>query len=380
MLKILHIIIGLDVGGAEIALKRLVASHEGNRNYRHKVISLTDIGAIGKQLQNLDFEVYALGMRTVFDIPRVTWKLARLIHANQPCIVQSWMYHADLIGGIVARLVGCNKVIWGVRNTDLFSNNGVSKTTGWIMKMCAVLSSYIPHTIVCVAHRAKLVHADAGYARSKLTVISNGFEADVYEPKLSIRDSIRRSINVPIDALVIGSIGRFNEYKDHRSFISAAANLASIDSRVYFLLAGRDVDSSNVNIMHWIKETDYADRFRLLGERSDVPAILAAMDIFCLHSKSEGFPNVLGEAMCAGLPSVATDVGDVAVLLGEGGLVVSPHDTEALTQSLLTMAQYSSETRTLFGKIARTRIKENYSMCAIKQDYEELYQKVMSTC
>ena len=377
-MKILHVIIGLNVGGAELMLKRLVALHIDNPDYHHSVVSLCDIGKIGQQLSELGIKVEAFGLRSIVQFPRVFFQLFRVIRSQRPDIVQTWMYHADLIGGLAARLAGCRKVIWGIRNTDLFSSNGISQTTCWIMKLCAVLSDFVPHTILCVANRAKTAHANAGYALNKMIVLSNGFDVEAYKPELGVRHFIRKSLNVPSDALIVGSIGRFNEYKDHRGFVLAAAKLAAVDNRIYFLLVGRDVDSNNATIIQWIEETGYANRFILLGERSDVPAVLAAMDIFCLHSKSEGFPNVLGEAMCAGLPSVVTDVGDAAVLLGEAGLVVSPKDAEALMQGLLAVVQYSPESRALLGNIACNRIKDNYSIDIIKRQYEDLYQKVVN--
>jgi glycosyltransferase involved in cell wall biosynthesis len=342
-------------------------------------VSLGGVGVVGQQLRELGTEVTTLGLNSVFQLPGVFFRLVKLIRSQHPDIVQTWMYHADLIGGLAALLAGCRKVIWGIRNTDLLLGAGVSQTTGWVMKLCALLSGFVPHTILCVAHRAKTVHADAGYAREKLTVISNGFDVETYRSRLNVRYRIRQSFNVPSDALIIGSIGRFNGYKDHRNFVLAAENLALADSGAYFLMVGRDIDSNNVALMQWIKETSYADRFRLLGERTDVPDILAAMDIFCLHSKSEGFPNVLGEAMCTGLPSVVTDVGDAGVLLGDSGLVVSPQDPQGLAQGLLTLIQSSPETRASLGDIARKRIEENYSIEAIKRQYEEMYQKVMNT-
>ena len=247
------------------------------------------------------------------------------------------------------------------------------------MRLCALLSSLVPHTILCVAHRAMVVHLDKGYARNKMTVIGNGFDVETYKSDLNSRSRIRQSLNLPTSALIVGSIGRFNEYKDYHSFILSAAKLATVGVRAYFLMAGRDVDSNNSTIMSWIEETGFADHFILLGERSDVPDILAAIDIFCLHSISEGFPNVLGEAMCVGLPSVVTDVGDAALLLGDAGLVVPPRDTEALTQGLLNLIQVSSEHRAFLGNIARRRIEENYSIARVARQYEDLYQKVMNT-
>jgi len=374
--KVLHVIIGLDVGGAELMLKRLVELHINNPRYSHTVVSLSDVGVVGQQLRELGVEVIALGFNSFFQLPRIFFSLVRLVRCQRPDIVQTWMYHADLIGGLAARLAGCRRVIWGVRNTDLFPGSGVSKTTGWTMKLCAILSGFIPHKILCVARQTKITHADAGYALKKMTVIPNGFDVDAYKPDLDIRHRIRHSLNVSPDTLIIGSVGRFNEYKDHRSFVLALASLASAYSKTRFLLVGRDVDSDNVTLMRWIEETGHADRFILLGERSDMPAIFASMDIFCLHSKSEGFPNVLGEAMCMGLPSVATDVGDAGILLGDAGLLVSPQDPEALMQALLSLIQSSPDARESLGNIARERIKKNYSIEGMKHQYEDLYQKV----
>jgi glycosyltransferase involved in cell wall biosynthesis len=376
--KVLHVIIGLDVGGAELMLKRLIASYINDSRYSHTVVSLSEVGVVGQQLRELGVEVVALGLSSFFQLPRVFFHLVKLVRCQRPDIVQTWMYHADLIGGLAARLAGCRKVIWGVRNTDFFPGRGVSKTTGWVMKLCAILSDFVPHTILCVARQAKITHADAGYAMKKMTVIPNGFDVESYKPGLDIRNRIRRSLNVSPDTLVIGSVGRFNEYKDHRNFILALASLASTDSKTCFLLVGRDVDSDNVTLMRWIEETGHVDRFKLLGERSDMLAIFASMDIFCLHSKSEGFPNVLGEAMCMGLPSVVTDVGDAGMLLGDAGLVVSPQDSEALMQGLLTLIQSSPEARMSLGNIARERIKRNYSIESVRRQYEDLYQKVLS--
>jgi glycosyltransferase involved in cell wall biosynthesis len=376
--KIVHVIICLDVGGAELMLKRLTALYVSDPRYSHTVVSLSEVGVIGKQLRELGVEVVALGLNSFFQLPKVFFRLVKLFRCQRPDIVQTWMYHADLIGGLAARLAGCRKVIWGIRNTDLYPGRGVSQSTGWVMKLCAILSGFVPHTILCVARQAKITHAEAGYAMKKMTVIPNGFDVDSYQPELDIRNRIRLSLNVSPDTLVIGSVGRFNEYKDHRNFILALASLASVDSKTCFLLVGRDVDSDNVILMRWIEETGYADRFKLLGERSDMPAIFSSMDIFCLHSKSEGFPNVLGEAMCMGLPSVVTDVGDAGMLLGDAGLIVSPQDPEALMQGLLTLIQSSPEARVSLGNIARERIMANYSIEGVKRQYEDLYQKVMS--
>jgi glycosyltransferase involved in cell wall biosynthesis len=372
----MHIIIGLNVGGAELMLKRLVASHIDSEEYNHTVVSLGSVGPVGRQLQELGIEVIALQMNSFFHLPRVFIYLFRLIRNRRPDVVQTWMYHADLIGGCIARLAGCNKVIWNIRNTDLFYGKGVSKVTFVIMKLCAFLSRIIPSVIICVAQKAKLTHFNSGYFLNKMIVIPNGFDIKIFKPNLFASREIRQSLQISKDALVVGSIGRFNEYKDHYTFILAAKKVAEMHENTVFMLAGREVDSNNTDLMHWIEVSGNSENFVLLGEREDVPDILASMDIFCLHSKSEGFPNALGEAMSVGLPSVVTDVGDASILLGESGLIVAAQNVDDLTQGLLSMIKFSTEKRALLGDGARKRIHDKYSMDCIVSKYESLYKKV----
>ncbi|MGI0013727.1 MAG: glycosyltransferase, partial [Nitrososphaera sp.] len=149
MTQVVHVIIGLNVGGAELMLKRLIESHQDNPKYRHSVISITLVGKVGTQLQEIGVEVRALGMCSLMDIPRVLLQLVRMIRAERPDIVQTWMYHADLLGGLAARLAGNRRVIWGVRTTDVES--GGKRVTLWVRQVCAWLSRRLPYKIVCAA-------------------------------------------------------------------------------------------------------------------------------------------------------------------------------------------------------------------------------------
>ena len=156
-MNVLHVIIGLNVGGAELMLKRLIGEHQGNPNYHHSVISLTTVGKVGAQLQEMGVEVRALEMRSALDIPRVLWQLVRLIRAARPTIVQTWMYHADLLGGVATRLAGNSKVIWGVRGSAI-PQSGLSMTK-MVVTLCSWTSHFLPNAIVCCAESVRIAHA-----------------------------------------------------------------------------------------------------------------------------------------------------------------------------------------------------------------------------
>jgi glycosyltransferase involved in cell wall biosynthesis len=373
--KLVIIITSLSVGGAELMLFKLLRKIN-LKKFKPTVISLTSYGEIGSRINGLGIPVHSVELSPNLSIFIKLIRFLKLLKDLKPDIIHTWMYHSDLIGGIAAKIIGCDNILWSIRCTDILTD-GVSKNTRYIRKICAGLSNIIPTNIICVAHKAKKVHVKIGYDYQKMIVLGNGFDLNLFKYDLDSRVKIRESLNIKAGSLVIGSIGRFNNYKDHHNFIMAAQHLTLLKRKVYFLMIGRDVDINNYSLKSWIEEVGNPNRFKLLGEQREIVKLLSAMDIFCLHSKSEGFPNVLGEAMCMGLPSVVTNVGDSALLLGNSGVVVPSQDPNALAKGLLSLINKSEEERQLIGQLARKRIKENYSMEKIYSKYEILYEKIL---
>jgi len=375
-LKVAHIIVGLHIGGAELMLLRLCESFKARGEDEHRVISLTDLGEVGARLRASGIAVETLRMRGKWDLLGITIKLVSNLRRQKPDIVQTWMYHSDLVGGIAARLVGVKHVIWGIRTTDVSS--GGSKATVMIRKLCACLSGSIPDVIVCAAQASRKTHVEVGYATDRMTVIPNGFDLARLVATSSERDAIREAHGIGRDELVIGSLGRFNPVKDHANFIKAAGMAAGRFANVRFLMVGRDVDKNNAALMADIASTGHADRFVLLGERKDVAACFKAMDVFCLHSLTEGFPNVLGEAMSMALPCVTTDVGDAAFLLGGLGPVVPAQDTRRLSEAFVSVLSATASERAAMGQSVYKRIAENFTMKCTEYQYKALYHRVLS--
>jgi hypothetical protein len=126
-MNVLHVIIGLRIGGAELMLRRLAAAQRPTT-----VVSMSGVGEVGQMLRADGVEVIALGLRGVWDLPRIFLALFRLLRARRPDVVQTWMVHADLIGGLAARLAGIRAVIWGVRTTDFSgTSRGTPACPGW---------------------------------------------------------------------------------------------------------------------------------------------------------------------------------------------------------------------------------------------------------
>jgi glycosyltransferase involved in cell wall biosynthesis len=377
-MKIFHIIIGLNVGGAENSLKRLIEIHKDNQGYQHYVISLTTIGKIGEQLQASGIEVNALGMTSAFSVPITLWRLIKSIRHINPGIIHTWMYHADLLGGLAAYFTQ-KKVIWSIRNTHIAVGTGTASTTKYIMQLCAKLSYKIPSKIICVANAAKVSHYK--YNNEKMIVIPNGYAIDLMQKsaKNTQKEKLLTELKIKNSGLIIGSIGRFNDYKDFPTLIKAANILLTSQQNLQFLLIGRDVAEDNETLTFLISETVTPNAFILLGERNNIPELLSLMDVFCLHSISEGFPNVLGEAMCVGLPCVTTDVGDAALMVGEHGSVVPHSNPEKLAAALQAMLDLSPQERINIGQSLRQRIQDHYSIANVQQAYETLYHEVVNS-
>lgn len=374
-MQIVHLIVGLEKGGAEMMLRRLVeANIHAASGLRHVVVSLTDLGFHGAALRAQGAEIHALGLRGPVALLLGVFRLAVLLWRLKPGIVQTWMVHSDLLGGLAARLVGVPHVIWGVRTTDYSVESHSTRAVRWL---CARLSSMVPSKIVCAAQASLLASAQAGYDSRKLMIIPNGFDVAALRAHAGAGVAIRQQCGWQPGHVVVGCLGRYNPAKDHANFVSAAALLVARHPACRFLMVGRGLTPANATLMALIQATGFADRFILLGERSDPAACLDAMDVFVLSSRTEGFPNALGEAMAMGVPCVSTDGGDAAFLLGEAGPVVPTRDPVALAQAVSHVLAMPESDRKALGAKGRLRVESEFSMAAAAQKFNNLYQVLL---
>lgn len=376
-IRITHVIVGLDVGGAERFLHRLIQSHAGNPLFEHRVISLTGKGVLGPRLEEAGIPVEALGMRSLRDAPRTYLRLERRLRAHRPDVLQCWMYYADLLGGLAGRRLGIRHVLWGIRNSHFES--GGTRLKKAVRRTCALASRHLPWRIVCVADAALEVHAQAGYDRARMEVIHNGYDLQAFAHSPAGRERLRTELGLAPDHIVVGSVGRYSAAKNHHGFVEAANAALHRRPELRFLMVGRDLTRQNGALARQIAQGGHPERFFLLGERADVADCLSAMDVFCLHSHTEGFPNVLGEAMCAGLPCIATDVGDAGRLLGDTGDVIPAGDTAALAQAIADMASRDDAERRDMGARARRRIAEHFTLGHSVGRFESLYRTAASS-
>jgi glycosyltransferase involved in cell wall biosynthesis len=372
--KVLHVIGSLDVGGAEIMLAKLLRATAGLVDAR--VVSLTADGPIGDRIRGLGVETVFLGMRRGAPDPRGIFALAREIRDFRPKVVQTWMYHSDLIGGLAALLAGRPPVIWGVRNAEL-EEQTAKWATRQTLRICALVSGLIPARIVSCSERGREFHVARGYRADKFDVIPNGFDLEAFRPDPAARKAVRIDLGIPVNAPAVGMVARYHPMKDFENFARAAA-LASRDlPDLRFVLCGEGVSADNAQLVGWLRDAGVLGRTSLLGRREDVPRVLASLDLFTLSSATEGFPNALGEAMACGIPCVSTDAGDARFILGESGRVVPVRSPKALADAWVELLRRDETARLRAGEAARQRMASRFSMPAVGAAFCELYPSVV---
>ena len=347
--------------------------------FQVEVISLTDIGLIGDKIQKLGIPVHAMNLRSGVGAFLGINSIAQKIREIHPDIVQTWMYHSDLIGGIASKIVGVKELVWNIRNSNLDKLTS-KRGTIFVMKLSACLSRYLPSKIACCSKVAQDIHVAQGYVKEKFLLIPNGFDLNAYKPDPNAKKSVCEELELPAGSRLIGLVGRYDPQKDHATFIKAASELHKSDPTVYFILCGDRIDEKNQALLSQINITTCSSHFRLLGKRLDTPRLNAAFDIATSSScYGEAFPNILGEAMACGTPCVATNVGDSALIIGETGRVVPHSDPSRLSNAWKEILSLKQADYRLLSQQARRRVETHFELgettCTYERMYVSLHQK-----
>ena len=304
--------------------------------------------------------------------------LTRDLKRFQPDVVQGWMYLGNLFGGVAAKLARRGlPVAWNIRHSTLDPTID-SRSMRWSAWLGGQLSGLVPDRIVLCAEAARAAHLCVGYAPEKLEVIPNGFDLSELRPNLAARHRIRNELGIANDTPLVGLIGRLHQHKDHQTFIRAARVVADQIPGAHFVGAGEEQTYSARDLWRWVDDAGLRDRFHWLGVRRDVAAIDASLDVLACSSTTEGFPNVVGEAMACGVPCVATDVGECAEVVGDTGCVVPKQAPQQLGEAIAQLLQMPQDERAKLGQRARQRVVERYDINRIVGRYSDLWRELAS--
>lgn len=372
MIRVMHLIVGLGTGGAEINLHRLVKGMDRSR-FENIVVSMLSPGPVGAAITESGVLVLSIDITPGVPDPRAVIRLARLLNRYKPDLLQTWMYHADLLGGITAKIFSGPPILWNIRN----SGECLSQKTLILARLCAWLSSWLPQRIVSCSNAGRDFHLRLGYSSSRMDVIFNGYDSDHYRPDPSAAEKLRAELGVGAKAKLIANIGRYDPMKDHRCFLAAARLVRDADCDALFVLCGDGITWRNAELVDEIDRLDLRNCIFLLGRRTDVNLIMAAAAVVVSSSNSEGFPNVVAEAMACGAICVATDVGDVRHIIGDTGFVVQPNHPEELAVEVLRVLRAEPVSPGLRPS-GRERIITRFSIRSTVESYERLYEETVA--
>ena len=362
-LKVLHVITGLGLGGAESMLTGML-TEAPDEGVEAIVVSLLPGGPNAERLAEAGIAVSDLGMTRGWPSLGAVRRLARCMRESRADVVQSWMYHADLAATAALALLPRGRrpaLVWGVRCSDMDLAR-----YGWRLRAVVGLSARLsgrPAAVVANSETGRAVHRRLGYRPRRFEVIANGIDTARFRPNPAARARVRAELGLDAEVPVVALVARVDPMKDHDTFLAALGQL----NGTVGLLIGKGTEA-------------LPDRpgLRRLGGRTDVARLLPAADLIVNSSAfGEGFSNAIAEGMAAGLPAVATDVGDARAIIGETGLVVPPREPGALAEALGTLLSEAPQARAARSAAARARIEDRFPLGRAAQAFTRLHRELV---
>ncbi len=369
-MKILHIITSFGEGGAQAILSNYCKL--GKEKHQLFLISLSSDDVYSKKFKSLGINTFILPLSLNFKSFINLLKLFFIILKFNPDIIQSWLYHADLIASLYGFFLN-KKVIWSIHNSDLPSSS-LSISLKIIIKLNAFLSYFSPEIIICCANSAKNYHNRLKYCKRKLKVIFNGYPFDYFKPSENTRQIIRKKLDIGNDEIFFGMIARYHPVKGHKIFLNAISKALSKNSKIKVIMIGSNVDENNKELSDLIKKLELSKIIKLNGSVSNIACYLQALDFCVLPSYSEGFPNVIVESMACGVPTIASDVGDVRTIIDGNGWLVEPGNIKSLSEAIEECSFIPIDERTKIGLKCYETVNDRFSLRKMYLEYEKIYQ------
>ena len=362
--KICFLITGLEIGGAEMVLYKLVGKI--NRvSYEPIVISLLPPGPVARKIMCQNIPVYSLHIKSKTNFITL-WKLIGLFKKFSPDILHTHCFHANILGRIIARILNIPIVISSIHTINLGSVR-----REMLLRMSDQWATVT--TTVCQAAAEKLIERGI-VKQDKIKVIYNGIDNENYPLQIETNKGLARErygFKKQIPLLL--NVGGLRKPKGHIVLLEAAAILKKKGIAFLFVIAGEGKLRQHLEVV--IEDLRLERYVRLLGQRDDIPELMAAADVFVLSSLWEGLPLVVLEAMASGLPVVSTNVGGVPELVvdNETGFLVPPENPQLLAEAIERMLSLPEHQRLAMGQAGKKRIEENFTLNKMVSAYEDLY-------
>lgn len=368
-------ITGLDLGGAEKSLLKILSGLSRDKYTQH-VISLTGRGVYGGLVEDLGITLTCLDLRGYKSIFPCFFRLLRIIRAERPDIIHTWLYHADFLGLLASKLCGNIPIIWNIRCGKL--EDSVSTVSTQILGVVLKLLSSIPRLILFNSYSGMESHIQSGYKSYRMMVIPNGFDLNEWKPQPLARATFCERYQLDESEILIGIVARYHKIKDHVTFLKAAQKLVSKKKlKIKFVMVGKNIDWGNQDLVSVIDSLGIREHILLLGPLTQLNKFMPSLDCLVLTSKSEGFPSVLAEALASGVPCVSTDVGDARIICGKVGYVVPVGEYKVLAQKIEeTLSKTNDIGKDVISTECRAQIANNFRIEDTLISHDNLYKQI----
>ncbi len=373
-MKILFLVRSLDVGGAEGQVVSLAIGLR-QRGHATAVAVCYAGGPLERELRDAAVPVLPLEKRSRRDTTGFFGRLVRVARRERPDVLHGYLDLPNLLTVVLKPLLPQTKMVWGIRasNMDLSCYDWLTRLSFQLQRA----ASRFADLIIVNSAAGRDYHVARGFPAERMVVIPNGVDGVRFRPDPEAGRPVRGEWGVGDRQALIGLVARLDPVKGHPTFLRAAALLARERDDVRFVCVGSGPQPYRQALEATGRELGLSGRLIWSGPRSDMPGVYNALDIACSSSSSEGFPNVVVEAMASGVPCVVTAVGDSAWIVGDAGLVVPAGDPHALAQGWRTMLSRPREDRAALGVRARERVLAHFSReTLVEQTFEVLARLV----
>lgn len=372
-MRVVLLIRSLNRGGAERQLVNLAVG-------LHKVgISVTVAvfyagGPLQRELEHAGVRVLDLRKSGRWDAIGFTSRLASFLRQERADVLYGFVVTPNILGTLLRPFVPGLKVVWGIRlsQVDLDRYDWLVRVNYSVERVLARFAD----AIIANSEAGRRICERNGYPARRLTVVPNGIDTERFKRDSAGGAAIREQWGWQ-QQTVIGLVGRVDPVKAHDLFFEAAARLAQRVPRARFLCVG--VTAAQAKAFEQpLRRLGLENLVRFSPPTDDLARAYSALDILCMCSHGEGFPNVVAEAMSCGVPCVVTDVGDAAYLVGETGIVVPPRDPERLAAGLEAMIARISAHSEQMRCAARQRIADNFGLESMTQKTIAVFEQVLA--
>lgn len=356
-MKVALFIRSLERGGAERQLVML-ATVLRTAGVDVVVIVFYGGGPFEADLHRAGIRVVSLRKSGRWDLALVAFRLARVLNQERPDILYGFVVTPNLLG-VFARPFGtASRVVWGIRSarSDLSAYDWLTRLVYWLE---GALSD-LPDLIIVNSKAGARQLKQRGFPSDLVSYIPNGIDVARYRRDEQARSRIRAEWRIADNEILLGMIARADPVKAHEVFLEMARILHLARPRLKFVCVGVAGPSASL-LRERARQLGLEGVLRTEGPRDDMAAVYSALDVNVLSSHSEGFPNVVAEAMACGVPCAVTDAGDAREIVGATGLVAPVGDAPALAAAAIALIGRLQVEQPKIAAETRARIVENYS-------------------